>query len=57
MPNALDHHYHFKRVSRFVLWNDDVREHVFLNPYIYFSFFSNAGVTISIRAEFNEDNK
>lgn len=40
-----------------MLWNDDVREHVFSNPYVYFSFFSNSGVTISIRAEFNEDNK
>lgn len=42
-------------MTNFVLWNDDVRDHTFLNPYIYFSFSSNVGVNISVRVEFNDD--
>ena len=56
MPNALDHHYHFKRVTKFVLWNEDVRDHVFSNSFIYFAFYSSTGVNISVRVEFNEDS-
>ena len=55
MPNASNSQYQFKKVYNFQLWNYDPREHFFQNPFIYFTFYSNAGMKIIVKADFEED--
>lgn len=56
MPNALNYQYQFRKANKIQLWNDDPREHIFQNAYVYFSFISNLGISISVKAEFDEDS-
>lgn len=54
-PNAIDSHYQYKKVNKIQLWSEDQREHTFQNSFIYLSLFSNNGIVISVKAEFEDD--
>lgn len=55
MPNALNSQHQYKKIYNIQIWNFDSREHIFQSSYIYFSFYSNVGINIIAKAEFEEE--
>lgn len=55
MPNGTNSQHQYKKIFNIKIWNDDQREHIFLNSYIYFSFYSNVGMKIITKIRFEEE--